>query len=204
MIKQITLLFRLIASIVLVSCGQSEQQTEKERQRVSETQKEEQLKHKNKNAFVDLSRKFNAVSDWDTLGGYTADLQEILIDKNRPVSFKGKIKDIVKVDSVYFVIVVDSYSLRRNEDHLARIALTSEMYKKLKAQMKSKRYSDEGCFVFTVSEILSSSTKIVSEHESEGEDVYSYLHYDIDETLLVFKGEMIDFALKEVVQSTER
>jgi len=203
MTKQFGLTLTLFTIILLTSCGKSDKEVKevKEEKEAVVKQKNEQLKATNEKAIIDLSQKYNAVSGWDTLELYTYLYQEMFIDQRKPISFEGELNDITKTDSTYFLKVRNS-SWHYNKNYIALISLSRQNFVEFLKILKSNNHTNEGCFVFKVSKIVSASPEIKSDLELNGEDSYSYLDYDFDETLLIFKGELIDIYLNERADKT--
>ena len=199
MTKQLIQTIILSAIILLAGCGKSEQKTKEEKE-VIVKQKREQLKTTNEKAIADLTLKYSSISGWDSLETFTYVLQEMFIDEKKPISFEGELKDITKSDTTYF-LKVHNTGWHYNRNYIALISLTAEKFTLLKTKLKSTNHSSEGCFIFKVSKISSATPEIKSDFELDGEDSYSYLSYDFDETLLIFKGELVDFYLNETVDT---
>lgn len=192
-----TIIFATI--FLLTSCGKSERQIEEKKEKIL-WQKIEQLRVTNKKAITELSQKFNSISGWDTLAAFTYVLQEMFVDERKPISFEGELKDITKLDSTYFLRVHSDWYYKQN--YIAQISISPEKFIELKNQLKSSNHSKEGCFIFKVSKIIYVSPEIKSNSESEGEAWDSYLDYDFNKSLLIFKGDLIDFYLNEIVEKT--
>ncbi len=203
MTKQFGLTLAFFTIILLASCGKSDKEVKelKEEKEAVVKQKNEQLKTTNEKAIINLSQKYNAVSGWDTLELYTYLYQEMFIDQRRPICFEGELNDITKTDSTYFLKVRNS-SWHYNKNFIALISLSRQNFVEFQKILKSNNHTNEGCFVFKVSKIVSASPEIKSDLELNAEDSYSYLDYDFDETLLIFKGELIDFYLNESADKT--
>lgn len=182
----------LTALVLFSSCGKSEKQIRIEKYSAQE-KKTEQLKVLNKKAIEILSEKYKSVIGWDTSDNFTYELQEMFIDEGKLISFEGELKDIIKSDSTYFLVVNSD-----SKNCIARISIKTEKFINLKKQLKSKDCSKTGCFVFKVSKIISASPEIKSDFESDGE--YSYLDYDFDHPLLIINGDLIDFYLIKIVE----
>jgi hypothetical protein len=203
MTKLLGLTLTLFTIILLTSCGKSDKEVKeaKEEKEAVVKQKKEQLKTTNEKAIINLSQKYNAVLGWDTLELYTYLYQEMFIDQRKPISFEGELYDITKTDSTYFLKVRNS-SWHYNKNYIALISLSRQNFVEFQKILKSNYHTNEGCFVFKVSKIVPASPEIKSDLELNGEDSYSYLDYDFDETLLIFKGELIDFYLNESADKT--
>ncbi len=191
MIKMYGNLLTLLILIFLISCGKSELQIKEEKDAVLK-QKEEQLKTTNEKAATILSKKYNAQIGWDTLDLYTYLYQEMFIDQRNPISFEGKLEDIIKLDSSYILKVLNT-----NRTYIAQISMNRERFVEFQKIFNSKNRGNEGCFVFQVSKIISASPEIKSDYEFDGEGSYSFLDYDFDQSLLIFKGDLIDFYVNE-------
>ena len=217
MTKKIKWISIILLTALLISCGKSEQQL-KEEKKSEIKQKKEQLKIKNENAIKDLSKKNNAVMDWDTLYVYTYVFQEMFIENNRPLCFEGELKDITKSDSNYTLKVHNTnYTLKVHNtnwhwdqnyialitvNYIALITVNSQMFFEIIKQLKSHNHSNDGCFVFEVTKIFTANPAIKSDLEFDGEDSYSFSYYDFDETLVIFKGNLIDFYLNETIEKS--
>lgn len=203
MTKQFGLKLTIFSIILLTSCGKSDEEVKelKEEKEAIVKQKNEQIRTTNEKAIIDLSQKYNAVSGWDTLELYTYLYQEMFIDQKKPISFEGELIDITKTDSTYF-LKVRSSSWYYNKNYIALISLNRQKFIEFQEILKSKNHTKNGCFVYKVSKIVSASPEITSDHELRGENSYSYLDYNFDETLLIFKGELIDFYLNESADKT--
>lgn len=188
----------LSAIILFTSCGKSEQQVKEDKKQVVK-QKTEQLKTANKKAISDINHKHNAVSGWDSLESFTYVLQEMFVDENKLMNFKGEIKDIIKSDSTYLLKVHHNSDWPYKMDYLALISMSREKLVEIKEILKSDNHSNIGCFILKVSKIISSSPKIKPDLELEGEDSYSYMDFDFDANLLIFKGDLVDFHINEIL-----
>ncbi len=178
----------------LTSCGQSDQKF-KEKD-VIVKQKREQIKISNEKAIINLSQRYNAVLGWDSLDFYTYHLQEIFIDKKKLLCFEGELEDITKKDSSYYLKVKSTYRASFKK-YVAQISLNHQAFAKLQKVLKTNNFNNKGCFIVKVSQIISVSPEIKSESEYDGEESSSFLYYDFNESLLIFKGELIDFYFKE-------
>lgn len=200
MTKQFKQTIILSAIVLLISCGKSEREIKAQEEKVAEQEKKrlrEQLKTQDEKAVFDLNHKYNSISGWDSLKTYTYVFQEMFIDDNEPISFEGQLMDITKSDSAYF-IQVHHKGQHYNSKYIAQISVTSDRFAELEDLIYNR--SNKGCFIFKVSKIVSISPEIASDSELDGEDSYSYLTYEFDEPLLIFKGDLIDFYLNETVE----
>jgi hypothetical protein len=163
-------------SLAFLSCGRKDLKD-------TRTEKEDTL------AEV-LSKKYKVISDWDTSNGYTSHFQRLFIDQNNLMLFKGRVYDIVKLDSGYIVKVLDE---RKDADHnfLALITFsTNELDEKF-----TDDKSTSGVFVIKLSKVTASNPSIKEDEVQNGDDdSYSYTHLsdDPDRMLTIFTGKMID------------
>lgn len=67
--------------LILISCGKSSEEIREE--------KRETLRRKNEQAIIDLSKKHKSILNWDTLDYYTYYYQEMFIEQQKNISFKG-------------------------------------------------------------------------------------------------------------------
>ena len=183
--------------VVFNSCGKSEKVIKEE----TNTKQQEFFDAKNKKAISELSDKYNSVSEWDTLKAFTYVLQEMFIDGKRPITFRGQLMDITKSDNNYILRINDNksnfeYKFDIGRNYFAQISISPDKLIRLKKMLNSNNHSRVGCFVFNVSKIISSSPKIVSDLNDDG-NIFSNLVFD--GKLLIFKGELIDFYLNEKI-----
>jgi hypothetical protein len=148
----------ILIIIFLTSCGQSEQQIKEEKDAVVK-QKSELLKTTNEKAITDLSKKYNSVSGWDTLELYTYNYQEMFIDEGKPINFEGKLKDIIKSDSIYY-LKVHNTGWHYHQNYIAQISVTPQKFLEFQKILKSANHTNEGCFIFKVTKIVSASPEI--------------------------------------------
>ncbi|MEJ7830584.1 MAG: hypothetical protein WKF91_20410 [Segetibacter sp.] len=143
-----------------------------------------------------LSKSSNANTGWDTTDKFTYSLQESFESDPRPVSFIGKIKDIIKKDSSYILKVVNTNS-QSSKNFIAEIYLNANTFQVLKSKLDPKE-SNEGCFIFQVTKVSSHLPILKSEIESNGdnvEDALSYLTLDFDEALVKLQGKLVAYIL---------
>jgi hypothetical protein len=199
--KQFVLALILSTLLLLFACGKSEKQIRKEKWSVVK-QKTEHVKAINKKASINLSRKYNSVTGWDTLECYTYIYQEMFIDQGRLISFEGELKDITKTDSTYY-LRIHNIGWYYSQNYIALISLRPQKFLEFQKVLHYNNQTNEGCFVFKVSKILSALPAIKSEFELDVEDSYSYIDYKLAKTLLIFKGDLIDFYLNVTVNTTD-
>ena len=143
-----------------------------------------------------LSKKYNAVSNWDTTRGFTSFYQRKFIEQGKLMLFSGRIYDIVKRDSDYVVKVLDD---RKDADHnfLAVITFSS---KELDDKLTDDK-STSGVFVIRIMSITTSDPSIKEEEESDGDDrsvTYSHLSDDADKMITIFRGKMVDCVFEKI------
>jgi hypothetical protein len=192
--KQIGQIIIFSAIILITSCGKSELEISEEKEKVLE-QKTEHLKTINEKAIYELNHKYNVISVWDSFETFTYVLQEKFIDENHAMSFEGELKDISKADSTYTLEVLKN-DWHYNWKYLALISISKEKFIEFKKALETPNHSNTGCFIIKVSKIYSAIPKIKSSLEFEDDD--SYLNFDFNETLLIVKGNLIDFHLNEI------
>lgn len=189
----------LISIILLTSCGKSEADIkyEKEKSEKKAAQlKREQLKKEKDKAISDLYLKYGMVKGWENVDTFTYALQEMYLEKGKTMVFEGTLKDIMKSDDTYFLIV-EGINEYYGHNNIANISLDSEKFNELRKHLKSKSNSLGGCFVFKVSNIISPLYQIKSGSESGSEECSSFLEYSMNESLLIFKGDLIEFYISK-------
>jgi hypothetical protein len=195
MIMNFKILVIPVIILLLSSCGKSEQETKEDEQKTLD-QKKEELETLNEKAALNLAIKYNAISGWDTLDLYSYEYQEMFIDSNRLISFKGYITDISKLDSNYLMRIYHSgYDF--NKKFIAEITVDQNHFDRLESVLKSNHKRKNGYFIFKVARIISVNPEIQSDVDYDGDDAYSYLHFNFHRTHLFFKGKLLDFFLEE-------
>lgn len=187
--------YLLVILFCLVSC-ESKKEPDKDKYEVRK-ENQNRLDSLNQNEILKLINIHNAIAGWDTVENFTYYLQELFSDKLRPASFMGNIKDIIKYDSMYVLKVVNSNYQSPNA-FIAEISVNTLMFNKLKSLLKSSK-GNEGCFIFQVENITSNIPVLKSEIDESS----SYLTLDFDETLIKFKGQLIDFYLNAKLNEDE-
>ena len=182
--EKLTSLFTLCFIFLLSSCGDNKKET---------------VKDKTDKTIHDLDIKYDAVTDWDSTSLYTCHYQEMFIEDNKPMIFKGRIYDIEKKDSSYIVKVLDE---REDvpKNYLALITFTPQQFNVIYSGNKSTR----GVFVIQVSKVSSSNPSIKEDEASNGDDgTYTYTHLsdDDDQMITIFRGKLIDFRLDEIEEN---
>lgn len=197
--NSLKLIIILISIILLTSCGKSEadiKQEKKAAEKKANELKEEQLGKANEKAISDLYLKYGMVKGWENVDTFTYTLQEMYLEKGKTMVFEGELKDITKSDDTYFLIV-EGINEYYGHNNIANISLDSEKFNELRKHLKSKSNSLGGCFVFKVSNIISPLYQIKSGSESDGEECRSFLKYSMKESLLIFKGDLIEFYINK-------
>lgn len=196
--KQFVQISILVLIISLISCGKSEADIKYEKEeadRIAAELKEKQLDKVNDKAISDLYIKYGMVKDWETQDTFTYVLQEMYLEKGKIIVFEGQLKDITKSDNTYFLIVESKNWRWRG--YIANISLDSEKFKDLIKHLNSKSNLVKGCFVFKVLNIISPLYQVESDSELEGSECSSSLEYNINESLLIFKGDLIEFYINK-------
>lgn len=188
----------LLTVILLFSCGKSNSEQREEIEGIGVEQQTSLFE----TSIINLSNKYNAIRRWDTLVTFTYELQEMFIDQDKLVAFEGRFMDVIKTDSSYLLIVMNS-RMHYNRNYMAQITISQEDFYQLRVQLSADRQFGKGCFIMRVSKITTASPEIKSDCDLQDEDVYSYLFYDFQESLIIFKGELIDFCLNEVITSPD-
>jgi len=183
----------IITSLLIASCGQEKKQPSKDSWKVR-YEKQKQLDTLNLTKAEEFSKTANAIIGWDITNQFTYSLQELSESTQRPISFIGEIKDIIKKDSSYILKVVNTNS-ESSKNFVAEISVNTNMFQTIKSKLDPNE-SNEGCFIFQVIKISSHLPILKSEIESNGEDMEdasSYLTLDFDESLVKLQGKLITF-----------
>ena len=143
--------YLLFLCIIIFSCDQEKKEPEKSKYEIQE-EKQNKLDTLNFNEAKKLYTVSNAIIGWDTIKRYTYELQELLENNARPISFNGQIRNIIKKDSLY-ILKVPSHS--HGKDYLAEISVSTDMFETLRNQL-DKHGINKGCFIFQVTRVTSS------------------------------------------------
>jgi hypothetical protein len=92
----------LTTMAILASCGPSEKD-KKDALKNQQYAEDKLINAENNEQIADLNKKHSALTAWDSSSEFSYALQEKLTSSNRNISFNGRIVDIVKVDSGYFL-----------------------------------------------------------------------------------------------------
>ena len=173
--------FTIGLATILFSCGNS---------------KKESIRNKYGKEVKELVAKYNADTIWDATFAYTSYYQKKFIEQNKLMLFRGRIYDIIKVDSNYVVKVMDE----REDAALNFLALITFTPEQLNATWTNDKLS-RGVFVIKVTKITSSNPSIKEDEASDGDDnTYTYTHLsdDADRMITIVTGKMVDCSFKKV------
>lgn len=190
--------YQLILLILTIcSCGQFKKEPTKSKYEIL-FDKQKHLDTLNQNEAEKLSKSINANNGWETIGKFTYALQDSLESDPRPISFTGRIKDIIKKDSLYILKVVNT---RRTffKKYVAEISVDKDAFQILKSKLNSNK-ENEGCFIFQVRKVSSYLPILKSEIDFSSEDIEdasSYLTLDFDESLVKLQGKLVTYFLYE-------
>lgn len=185
----------LITTLCIASCGQEKKEEPKDKWEVRYN-KQKQLDTLNLTDAEKLAKSSNANIGWDTTETFTYSLQELIESDQRPISFIGEIKDVIKKDSLYILKVVNTNS-QSSKNYIAEISVSATTFQAIKSKLDPKE-SNEGCFIFQVTKVSSHLPILKSEIESNGdnvEDASSYLTLDFDESLVKLQGKLLTYFL---------
>ena len=176
--------FGICLLLLVTSCGNSDKK---------------ETPDKNEMVAKDFAAKYHAVNNWDTIASFTSHFQNMFITQRKLMLFKGRIYDIVKVDSNYVVKVLDE---REDATHnfLAIITFSSQQLDAVYTDEKSAM----GVFVIKVSKVTSSNPSIKEDEASDGDDhTYTYTHLSDDpyQMITIFTGTAIDCHLEALEES---
>lgn len=140
-----------------------------------------------------LSRSYNAHTGWDTAHNFTYFIQELFEASERPISFIGEIKDVIKANDSLYVFKVVSRSFFYLKNFIAEISVDREFFNEIKSRLDPKGLNT-GCFIVKFEKINSYLPVLESEFEVNGdnlEDASSYLTLNFDESLIKLKGDLV-------------
>jgi hypothetical protein len=153
--KYLISFYFIISLIIIVSCGKSKEELEKEE---FENKEREELKIEKKIHetirvhYNGLLKKYQAISFSD-LKQFTYECQEELVDKKTLLLFGGEIRDIVKIDTNYKIKVDNIYKI---EDHNGNeievknnleVLISKNQFNEIKKHINSESNIHAGCFI---------------------------------------------------------
>ena len=181
-----------LISLVFLSCGQENKEPPKEKWEVK-YDKQKQLDTLNKNEAANLTAKLNAIQSKDNDLKFTYQIQELFKDLSKLISVIGNVTDIVQKDGAYLFRIHGRFS---KKDCFFEISVSTEMFHKIFNQLDLKYSLQKGCFIFKPTSIKSSSLLTIGSEVSGGEtidDAETSLTYDLNDVILFFKGNLIDY-----------
>lgn len=185
----------VITTLCIASCGQEKKEAPKGKWEVR-YDKQKQLDTLNLTDAEKLAKSSNANTGWNTIETFSYTLQESIESDQRPISFIGEIKDVIKKDSSYILKVVNTNS-KSSKNYIAEISVSATTFQAIKSKLDPKE-TNEGCFIFHVIKVSSHLPILKSEIESNGdnvEDASSYLTLDFDESLVKLQGKLVTYFL---------
>jgi len=197
MSKNLKLFIECFAILIFISCNKPKQ-TEYEIQH----DKFEKLEALNLNESLKISKAANALLDWDTIKGFSYDLQDLLL--NKPISFTGELKDVLKTDSNFKLIL---YNKNPNsiKNYIAEVLIDSGLFQSLNLNL-DRKHENKGCFIFEVANVNSHFPILSSEIDPDGEsvkDATSYLVFDYYESVTKIQGKLISYYIFETQKSDD-
>jgi hypothetical protein len=193
-------LFVASLTLFLFSCDESKNEPPKT-DSVIRWEKRQKLDTLNQNEGINLSKKFDAITNKDSTIKFTYQLQEA-VKNGKLISFTADINDIIQLDSNYLLKVYGRFAEQRC---LGTLLVSTQQFHELSKQLDLTSLDNEGCFVFKPTSIKSSSlltidSEILKDEDAEtveaaNANVSSELTYNFHNTLLFLKGSLIDFYL---------
>lgn len=138
-----------------------------------------------------ISAKYSANFSWDSTQILSYKLQDEFIKSKERMTFKGTINDLIQKDSTYVLKVFH----KKTPVSFAMINLTEQQFKSIKENNRK----DLGAFVINVNKISYSGLSVEAESESD-EDGTDYSYHIGDgggEGVLIFKGSLIDYCMRQ-------
>ncbi len=199
-------------TLTFVSCGSDEPTKEQPKEKWEiEFNEQMSIDSLNKTDVINLSKKHDAILGWDTSLIYTYQLQNLLSTNKKPLTFIGKIKDIIKKDSNYIIFATSSWTpfmvslyyihtnSFSNKDYLAEFTVPSSKFEEMSSLLSPEKEAKEVCFIFNCDKVISSSKIALdiqnSGSEAEKNNFSSEQALSLDKTLVILKGEILDFYL---------
>ncbi len=196
-----SLLIFLIA-LIFSSCNKSEKQMRIEREKAREVR--EIIEKSNEYGAKNLIQKYDALKISKEKRYFSYYYQEELIDRKRLLCIEGKLFDIFKTDSTYYLHIMDyrcsdSYFVCDEIiDKIAIISLNLLDFEKILGELHSSNKKTEGCFIIKVSHVIVPLPVLRKEVDidSSEETPYYYYIFDYDKDYYIIKGELVDFYLQ--------
>ena len=199
-------------TLTFFSCGSDEPTKEQPKEKwENEFNEQMSIDSLNKTEVKNLSKKYDAILGWDTSLIYTYQLQDLLSTTKKPLTFIGKIKDIIKKDSNYIIFATSSWTpfmvslyyihtnSFSNKDYLAEFTVPSSKFEEMRSLLSPGKEAKEVCFILNCDKVISSSKIALdiqnSGSEAEKKNFSSEQALSLDKTLVILKGEILDFYL---------
>ncbi len=202
-------LFYLFCCITFLSCGQEKKEPPPKEKWQEYYEIEEKLDSLNEKEAYNLTLKFNAISNNDSSLKFTYQLQEIVKENIKLISFIGNINDIIQKDNNFVLKIYGEFAQKRC---FVEILVSPEIFQKIHSKLDPKE-SDKGCFIFKPTNIKVRSLLTIDadlsthEYAETVEDANASagaeLSYDFEDDLLFFKGTLIDFYLYKKMPQNE-
>ncbi len=141
-----------------------------------------------------IINKYNALSNWDSAGyDFTISYQHLIDDTIKPFKFEGYINDIFYSDSSFYLRLEKNASNVHIDEFLAEVRMTTIQYQRLNDDLNIEKKSKHGVFILKLKNVLPINPKIEIDNDNES----SWYYYDYGNKSILFKGELIDFFIKE-------
>jgi hypothetical protein len=192
--KRIYLTGIFVVVVCLCACSKRSQKSEND----VRNERYDAMNNRNQDETKKLAQKYEAAQGWDSLCYYSYQFEELFIQEKKKICFQGGIDDIEKRDSLYFIEAVNATKYDFN--YLAEISLSQDQFKQM--QLSGNDYL-EASFILEVTQIEKITPRIATiyenDYDEEGHQIgNAYLDLDFDESLVLIKGNLVDFYIFEV------
>ena len=192
---------------------------ELEEERIAEVErKRDSIAVVNKNAIVELQRKYQAIGGWDTLPYFTFTIQNLFQGTSKLMRFDAEILDISKKDTVYELKVhkigdltgdeqtkmvseiMRAYADRGVREYVAIISLSQMQMLELLDQLEQKQANSEKkevCFVLKVSDAASQIPRLKADVNAFEDQFELDYEFDFEQKMITIKADLLDYYVLE-------
>jgi hypothetical protein len=159
--KYLISFYFIISLIIIVSCGKSKEEVEKEafdKMEREDLEKDKKIRQRIGVQYNGLLKKYQAISFSD-LKKFTYECQEELIDKKKLLLFGGEIRDIAKMDTNYKIKVDNIYKIEDQNDNeievksILEVLISKNEFNEIRKQINSESNIHAGCFIIKTDSI---------------------------------------------------
>ena len=192
----------MFSCLAFISCGQETNESAKIEPPKEEweirSEKRKQLDTLNKTEATNLSLKYNSISGDDSSLKFTYQLQGIVKENSKTISFIGYINDICQKDDDFILKISGTFAERRS---FGEVLVSPDIFRKINDQLDANYFLNKWCFIFKPTSIKSGSLLTIKAELYKNDDAETVedvnasaeLAYDFSKVSFFFKGSLVDF-----------